>query len=628
MRPGKRLSTPSITSGQGVTPSVSVGRALRAAVVFVAASLAVSAASADETKLAVMLTAPVNGAVYLAPATIPLAATVTVLREKDDDRDKGKDKEKEKQKKKEKEKDKPKSGDKDQDKKGDKDKDEDKKNDQDEHGSPHERVVKVDFLQGATVIGTATAAPYAFNWINVPAGNYVLTARATNAKGETVSSAPVGIIVNAPPTVAITTPTNNTVVTAPASITLTAAAADSDGSIAKVDFFQGATLIGTATGAPYSISWTNVAAGSYSLSAVATDNRGASTTSAAVAIRVNAVPTVSLTSPADSATFTAPADIPLAANAADSDGTIAKVEFYHGSTLITTLTAAPFSVIWTGVPQGSYTLTAKVTDNQGAESTSTAVTVTVNAAVASTLYYIHTDHLNTPRVITNQAAQVVWRWDNTDPFGGSPPDENPSGLGNFTCNLRLPGQYFDRETNTHYNYFRDYDPSIGRYIQSDPIGLAGGINTYAYVEGNPLSKTDPDGLASLITNMGAGTTTFDPRPEDPSGQPITIQTRNAVDPRARPGANDPFNTPNIAGCINVTAPAFGQNAYIRVRDRRGRDIHGGGSSLPDPFASRQGWRPTMGCTRGQNEDIQALCQEINSFQQRFPDVPIPYSRAR
>jgi len=72
-------------------------------------------------------------------------------------------------------------------------------------------------------------------------------------------------------------------------------------------------------------------------------------------------------------------------------------------------------------------------------------------------------------LITNQVGQAVWRWDNSDPFGGNVPDENPSGLGNFTCNLRLPGQYFDRETNLHYNYFRDYDPGIGRYVQPDPI---------------------------------------------------------------------------------------------------------------------------------------------------------------
>ena len=178
------------------------------------------------------------------------------------------------------------------------------------------------------------------------------------------------------------------------------------------------------------------------------------------------------------------------------------MEFFQGTTLIATRTAAPYSILWTGVPAGGYSLTARATDNQGASTTSAPVNVTVNAAVAQ-LYFIHTDHLNTPRVITNQASQVVWRWDHAEPFGSNPPNENPSGLGTFTCNLRLPGQYFDKETNLHYNYFRDYDPGIGRYVQSDPIGLKGGLNTYAYVNARPLTSTDPHGLKS-ITEKAAG----------------------------------------------------------------------------------------------------------------------------
>jgi RHS repeat-associated protein len=88
----------------------------------------------------------------------------------------------------------------------------------------------------------------------------------------------------------------------------------------------------------------------------------------------------------------------------------------------------------------------------------------------------------------------VWRWDQQEPFGVNVPDENPSSLGAFEFPLRFPGQYADKETNLFYNYFRDYDPVIGRYAESDPIGLTGGTNTYAYVMSNPVSYVDPFGL--------------------------------------------------------------------------------------------------------------------------------------
>jgi RHS repeat-associated protein len=92
----------------------------------------------------------------------------------------------------------------------------------------------------------------------------------------------------------------------------------------------------------------------------------------------------------------------------------------------------------------------------------------------------------------------VWRGDQTEPFGVNVPDENPGGLGVFDLPLRLLGQNYDKETGLHYNYFRDYDASFGRYEQSDPIGLRGGINTYAYVEGRPIDSSDLFGLDRTI----------------------------------------------------------------------------------------------------------------------------------
>jgi RHS repeat-associated protein len=113
------------------------------------------------------------------------------------------------------------------------------------------------------------------------------------------------------------------------------------------------------------------------------------------------------------------------------------------------------------------------------------------------VFNVFTDYLDTPRVIANQQNQIVWRWDAADPFGVIPPNEDPSGLGTFEFNGAFPGMYRDKELGTYYNYLRDcYIPDIGRYCQSDPIGLAGGISTYGYANGNPLTNTDPRGLSS------------------------------------------------------------------------------------------------------------------------------------
>jgi PKD repeat protein len=250
-------------------------------------------------------------------------------------------------------------------------------------------ILKVEFFQGTTLLATDSATPFTGNWTNVPAGSYTLTAVATDNLGAVTVSAPVSINVttNSAPTVSITLPANNAHFNAPANISVNATAADSDGSINKVEFFQGTTLIGTDTASPYTVSWTNVAAGSYSVTAKATDNLGAFATSAPINVHVdaNSVPTVAITNPANNTIFVAPASATLSAAAADTDGTITKVEFFQGTTLIGTDTTSPYTLSWTNVPAGSYSLTAKATDNLGAIQTSSAVNVLVNTAPSVSL---------------------------------------------------------------------------------------------------------------------------------------------------------------------------------------------------------------------------------------------------
>ena len=314
--------------------------------------------------------------------------------------------------------------------------------------TPTGTITKVDFYNGATLLGTSTTSPYTYNWTNPANGTYSITAKATNSASVSTTSSAVTVVVksNTAPTVTLTSPTNGASYTAPATVTLTATAADADGTVAKVEFYNGTTLITTKTASPYTYSWTPVAAGTYNITAKAYDNLSAVTISGISTITViaagscpdpqyiagttyatgakvqnngheyqctvggwcssssatyyapgtgsawtsawndlgacgggtNAAPTVSITAPANNATFTAPATINITANAADTDGSVSKVDFYNGTTLLGTDVTAPYSYSWTNVAAGNYNITAKATDNQNASTTSSIVTITVS----------------------------------------------------------------------------------------------------------------------------------------------------------------------------------------------------------------------------------------------------------
>ena len=224
---------------------------------------------------------------------------------------------------------------------------------------------------------------------------------------------------------------------------------------------------------------------------------------------------------------------------------------------------------------------------------------------AASLYYVHSDHLGTPQALTDQSGQVVWSIA-YDPFGQATVNEDPDGDGtSIEFNLRFPGQYYDKYSGVNYNYYRDYDPTTGRYIQSDPIGLHGGLNTFAYVGSNPLIRVDPLGLTTIHFYPGTGIAVVDPNDvSDPnssyylpatSGDPdcgcdATIRNKGPIPQGSYTGEANQLTDPGLVGDIlRNFAPRDGRigadwgdwrmplapDSNTKTHGRTGFYIHGG-----------------------------------------------------
>lgn len=244
-------------------------------------------------------------------------------------------------------------------------------------------IVNVEFFINGTLVGSDASAPYNYS-STFTIGNYSVYAIAEDNNGAKTTSSTVSFTVeeavNILPTVAVTSPANGSVFTDPAIVSIDADASDSDGSISKVDFYINGSLVSTDATAPYSMT-SSLAIGTYTVYAIAEDNEGATSTSASVNFTVeadvNELPFVEITSPTNGQILTAGSNISVTANASDNDGNVTMVEFFVNGSLLGGDLTAPYSVSWNNLPIGTYDVFAIATDNENGVTTSSYINVTV-----------------------------------------------------------------------------------------------------------------------------------------------------------------------------------------------------------------------------------------------------------
>ncbi len=235
-----------------------------------------------------------------------------------------------------------------------------------------------------------------------------------------------------------------------------------------------------------------------------------------------------------------------------------------------------------------------------------AALITMQPVFAATqMYFVHVDHLGTPQVMTDESQAVVWQR-NALPFG-----EVVQEIVSTDQTLQFPGQYKDLETNYFYNYFRDYDPTTGRYVQSDPIGLGGGINTYGYAYQNPLSYTDPSGLVvcggACVAGGAVAVARFGQvayRAYRAYSAAQVVQSAVASSPYYNEDASDAGECPALPGGL------VGDQSDPRAKTNRGGKKHTSGPLTPE-----------NGGTGNFEEDLRTLAGPVRPAEAGDPAPP-------
>lgn len=246
-------------------------------------------------------------------------------------------------------------------------------------------VVLVEFYADGELIGQKTTPPYTLNYTPTATGSISLSATAVDNNGASGSANPVVVQIfydSEPPQVALSSPANNSSYTEGDSLQFLATASDIDGSVNRVEFLIDSVLMGTDITSPYTFDWTVTGLGLHQIQARAVDDGGQIAITPETLVTVvarNLLPSAVLTEPTEGAQYEEGDDITLIASAQDDDGDVVWVEFFANGSKIGEAVTQPFSMLWEAVTPGSYTLTARATDNAGDSKTSEEVIVTVTA---------------------------------------------------------------------------------------------------------------------------------------------------------------------------------------------------------------------------------------------------------
>jgi PKD repeat protein len=380
-------------------------------------------------------------------------------------------------------------------------------------------VTKVQYFIGGVSAGQATSAPWTVNWTNVPAGSYSITAVATDNAGDTTTSAPVAITVapaaNVPPVARIVVTPSLSGNTATSFSLSGETSTDSDGTIASYawNFGDGTTATGSATSKVYSTP------GSYTVQLTVTDNRGGTHTASATITVANRLPTVSISGPVNNATFTASATVSLSALASDPDGTVAKVEYFVAGASVGSSLASPWSVTWSNVASGAYSITAVATDNRGGTTVSSPVSisvsqpsnfppvarVTVSPASSGTTATNFTLSGATSTDSDGSIASYAWIFGDGTSATGASVAKQYTAAGTYTVQLTVTdnvGATHTASTTITVSLPSNVPPMARITVSPGPSGTT--ATTFAL---SGASSTDSDGtIASYQWQFGDGTT--------------------------------------------------------------------------------------------------------------------------